>query len=132
MTQGTRTALVALLLLAACTDSQQQRSSASAESFAGSDDVQSWLGSLDAGPPNVPDRQRATGVAPVSEMIVGLEERLRRAPDDVKGWRLLARSYAFVGDMDRARSAADRAVALGADAQDLEATLIQTHTGQTP
>ena len=132
MTQGTRIALVALLLLTACTDPQQQRTSVPDGSFAGSDDVQSWLGSLDAVPSNAPDRQRATRVAPVSEMIVGLEERLGRAPDDVKGWRLLARSYAFVGDMDRARSAAERAVALGADAQDLEAALIETHTGKTP
>ena len=29
----------------------------------------------------------------VEEMVVSLAERLKREPDDVDGWRLLARSY---------------------------------------
>ena len=131
MAQGIRTALLALVFLTACTDSQRQRTPASVESFAASDDVQTWLASFDGDRPAAPDVPRTTGAAPVSELIDGLEERLGRTPGDVKGWRLLARSYAFVGDMERAYFAADKAVALGADARELEAALISAHAGKT-
>ena len=63
-------------------------------------------------------------------MIGGLEARLREQPEDLKGWRLLARSYAYVGDMPRAASAAERAIALGADADEMRAIVAAGHTGR--
>jgi cytochrome c-type biogenesis protein CcmH/NrfG len=61
----------------------------------------------------------ATTAAPVAELIGGLEARLANAPNDAKGWALLAQSYAFVGDVAAAEHALQRAVALGADEQTL-------------
>jgi len=65
---------------------------------------------------------------PVDDLVGPLEMRLAANPDDVKGWRLLAQSYAFVGRMDDARVAAEKAVALGADAASLEAQILDAHT----
>ena len=54
-------------------------------------------------------------VAPVQSLIGGLEARLANDPGDVKGWALLAQSYAFVGDSEGAENAIHRAVELGMD-----------------
>lgn len=56
---------------------------------------------------------------PVSELLGGLEARLAAAPDDAKGWALLAQSYAFVGNDEAAEEALGRAVALGFDEAEL-------------
>ena len=69
-----------------------------------------------------------TGVPPVAEMVGDLEARLERQPDDLQGWRLLAQSYAFLGDMQSAREATDRAVVLGADRDEVEAAVRRAHT----
>jgi cytochrome c-type biogenesis protein CcmH len=50
-----------------------------------------------------------------------LEARLAAQPNDQDGWRLLARSYAELGQTDKAAEAARRAAALGAPAGDAEA-----------
>ena len=63
----------------------------------------------------------------VSTLLTGLEARLREAPNDLKGWSLLAQSYAFVGRMEEAYSAIDRAVALGADRVPLERRVRAAH-----
>lgn len=130
MAQGNCAVLIVLVFFAACSDAR--RTTDSDESIAGSAEVQGWLGGFDGDRPVVADKPSVSNVAPVSEMISGLEERLRETPDDLRGWRLLAQSYAFVGNMDRARSAADRAVELGADTEELEATLMNAHAGKTP
>jgi cytochrome c-type biogenesis protein CcmH/NrfG len=60
-------------------------------------------------------------------MLSGLEDRLALAPDDLKGWTLLATSYAYVGRLDDARSAQNVAIALGADASTLEQQVLAAH-----
>ena len=68
-------------------------------------------------------------VAPVSDMLGGLEARLQQNPNDVKGWTLLAQSYAHVGRMSDAREAADKAVELGASRDRLDDKIMAAHTG---
>jgi len=60
-----------------------------------------------------------TSVAPVGDLITGLEQRLANQPDDAKGWALLAQSYAFVANTHGAEVALARAVELGFDESDL-------------
>ena len=60
-----------------------------------------------------------TNVAPVGDLITGLEARLEQNPSDVKGWALLAQSYAFIADADGTEIALEKAVALGFDEADL-------------
>ena len=56
----------------------------------------------------------ADGKVPsVATMVVGLEERLAKEPDDGKGWLLLAKSYDFLGRKEDARAAYKKADALG-------------------
>lgn len=90
-------------------------------------DIRGWLAgmnSIPASPPSTP------AAAPVDALIGGLRQRLEANPDDLKGWRLLALSYAFVGDMQAARSAMQSAIGLGADARELEAAVLGAHTGR--
>lgn len=61
----------------------------------------------------------ATSVAPVPSLIAGLRARLDENPEDVKGWALMAQSYAFIGDGPGAEEAITRAVELGFDETDL-------------
>jgi cytochrome c-type biogenesis protein CcmH/NrfG len=55
----------------------------------------------------------------VPELLSGLERRLETDPDDPGGWALLAQSYAFVGEPERAEDAIGRAVELGFDEGEL-------------
>lgn len=66
-----------------------------------------------------PSAAQAGKVASVPSLIRGLEARLGSNPSDMRGWSLLAQSFAFVGDFDSAESALMRAVELGADEADL-------------
>ena len=70
-----------------------------------------------------------TSLPPVEAMIGGLEARLQSAPNDLKGWSLLAQAYAHVGRMSDARDAVDRAVALGANREHLETRVHRAHVG---
>lgn len=72
-----------------------------------------------------------TSVPPVEHMIGGLEARLLSAPNDLKGWSLLAQAYAHVGRMREARDAVDRAVALGANRERLESRIHRARVGPT-
>ena len=65
----------------------------------------------------------------VAMMLDGLERRLANSPDDVKGWRLLAASYAHVGRMNDARRAKAKAVDLGADPLEIEKQILAAHAG---
>jgi cytochrome c-type biogenesis protein CcmH len=65
-----------------------------------------------------PDVSRSPAPS-VSTLLQRLEARLAAAPDDAKGWALLAQSYAFVGRDREAEEALARAVTLGADEVDL-------------
>lgn len=53
-----------------------------------------------------------TGQAPMGELAKSLEERLRENPEDVRGWALLGRTYATLGDPRKAAAAFQKAVPL--------------------
>jgi cytochrome c-type biogenesis protein CcmH len=63
--------------------------------------------------------RQPTAIAPVGDLIAGLEQRLAQNPADSKGWALLAQSHAFLGNTDAAETALAQAVALGLDENDL-------------
>lgn len=78
-----------------------------------------WRGHPDgwqAGPAdsaaNAPHRQ---GAAQFEAMAARLAERLQREPDDAEGWAMLGRSYAVLGQPQRALEAFRRVVALRPD-----------------
>lgn len=54
-----------------------------------------------------------SGLAPVGDLVGGLEQRLQQNPDDGKGWLLLAKSYQYLGRLDEAREAYKKADDLG-------------------
>jgi hypothetical protein len=56
---------------------------------------------------------KTDGIASVSSLLTGLEERLNNSPEDAKGWLLLAKTYQHLGRDDEAKSAYDKAAALG-------------------
>ena len=113
---------LASLLVAACSGSNNDYLTGSSDM----DRVQGWLN--ETGEPVQSTTNSVRNAAPVSQMIDGLARRLESQPNDEAGWRLLAQSYAYIGDMEKARVAADRAVALGADSQAISAALVQAHT----
>ncbi len=117
--------LVALGLtaVAACSPAQQAPDVATLGD-SGLDAVRNWASPAATA---LPSTSAATEVAPVSQMIGGLERRLEQEPDDRQGWTLLAQSYAFVDRMEAANVAIDRAVALGASRTELEARVFQTN-----
>jgi len=68
---------------------------------------------------SAPARKDTTSVAPVGDLVTGLEQRLAQNPDDAKGWILLAQSYQFLGNAERADAAVARALALGMNEADV-------------
>ena len=80
-------------------------------------------GAAPAGP-TADDLEAAAGMTPdermamIRAMVEGLAARLEEDPDDLEGWRRLARSYAVLGEPAKAADALRRAVALAPD--DLE------------
>ena len=48
----------------------------------------------------------------IAGMVAGLAARLEESPDDPDGWIMLVRSYATMGDQDRAKGAFDKAMNL--------------------
>ena len=65
----------------------------------------------------------ANGAPDVGAMVAKLEARLKTNPKDVKGWEMLGRSYAALGEIDKARDAYGKASQLAPE--DLE--LKQAH-----
>ena len=81
------------------------------------------LGSPDA--INALTQQQATaattsteGMPPLDELLPNLESKLQENPDDIRGWKLLGRSYLMVGNFEKAAEASRRAFAL--DDQDVD------------
>lgn len=111
-------------LLAACESSSGDRSVAAAQTGP----ARAWLDGVAENKPASANYD----LAPVSEMIIGLQRRLEDQPDDLKGWQLLAQSYAYTGDMQNARSAAERAVQLGADEATMSTAILSAHTDRRP
>ena len=78
---------------------------------------------------NSTDASQPLQAAPISSLVGGLEQRLSANPEDVAGWVLLAQSYAFMGDAGAADRAVRKAVALGADEQELRARIADATRG---
>lgn len=72
--------------------------------------------SLSQAPSVAPTAMQAPSVP---ALLNGLERRLETEPGDPGGWALLAQSYAFVGEPERAEQAIGRAVELGFDEGEL-------------
>ncbi|MDH3747741.1 MAG: hypothetical protein OER97_06000 [Gammaproteobacteria bacterium] len=123
-----------LWILAACDASSPSASAEEPESVeANTDIVGEWAATQS---PSQSDSQmtndlhaQSSSQPPVADMIAGLEQRLAANPNDLKGWTLLATSYAYVGQMSDARRAKMKAVELGADAEQLERQIIDAHDG---
>jgi cytochrome c-type biogenesis protein CcmH len=67
----------------------------------------------------------AEGLPPLAELLPNLESRLQENPDDVRGWKLLGRSYLMVGQFDKAAEATRRALALEDTDADTHAQLAE-------
>jgi cytochrome c-type biogenesis protein CcmH len=59
----------------------------------------------------------------IETMVEGLATRLKATPDDIQGWRQLARSYEVLGRSQDARNAWRRVAALDPSAEDAAAAL---------
>jgi cytochrome c-type biogenesis protein CcmH/NrfG len=125
MAHGIFAILILASLLTACDAHRSPESNQAA--VANTPVVQAWLADMNSLPATTASN---TSAAPVDSLIGGLEQRLQANPGDLKGWRLLAQSYAFVGDMQAARSAMKHAAELGADEQALEASVMRAHAGE--
>lgn len=119
--------LLVSFLTAACGESSNQSTVVSSEV----DPVRNWLDGTSRQKDATRPPTTTQSVAPVGQMIGRLASRLEEQPDDVDGWRLLAQSYAYVGDMDKARAAADTAVRLGADEETVSAAILDAHTDRS-
>ncbi len=58
------------------------------------------------------DAQNPNQLPALTDLLPRLEERLAASPDDVKGWRLLGRTYSSVSDFPNAQKAFEKALAL--------------------
>ena len=116
-------ASIAMLFAGGC--AEQTPTQVDTELLQISQSLNAWESSRESPPTEATDSTQP----PVHALIGGLEKKLADNPDDVKGWSLLAQSYAFTGRMAEAQTAGDRAVALGADAQEMQARILQAHGG---
>jgi cytochrome c-type biogenesis protein CcmH len=89
-----------------------------------------WLGHPGLGSLPFAERQRAAsaeeggGAMPdVAAMMARLRDRLAQQPDDLKGWIMLGRSAAALGDYDEAIAAYRRAAALDGEQAEIYAAL---------
>lgn len=120
----------ALSILTACNASSSDASVAEPRiTDSDLDIVSSWAATQTDSHANDKPHSQSSSLPPVSDMIEGLERRLVDAPDDLKGWSLLATSYAFVGQMSDAKRAKLKAIELGADGEQLEQQILDAHTG---
>ncbi len=72
----------------------------------------------------------------IRSMVEGLAARLETQPDDLEGWRRLARSRQVLGEADKALAAHARAAAIAPDNMDVlldyAAALIEMHDPEKP
>jgi cytochrome c-type biogenesis protein CcmH len=72
----------------------------------------------------------------IRAMVDGLAARLETQPDDLDGWRRLARARQVLGEADKALAAHARAAAIAPDnadvLQDYAAALVDLHDPETP
>ena len=72
------------------------------------------------------DRSRVEG------MVASLEQRLEDDPTDQRGWVMLVRSYIVLGDMDRAKAMAEKAVTNFSDQPEFSKLLEQMISNGKP
>ncbi len=82
--------------------------------------------------PAMPTPREPGKAASVTDLLAGLEARLEESPNDGKGWLLLAQSYEHLGQVSEARSAYEKAFALGQSNAELEAKLVGSATSADP
>ena len=63
--------------------------------------------------PTSGNQDSTANLAPVDELLVGLEQRLEKQPDDVDGWILLSKSYYHLNRWKEAREVFEKAKDLG-------------------
>lgn len=80
-------------------------------------------------PANMPPEQQAQMIR---GMVESLAARLAANPDDLPGWRRLARSYRVLGEMDKAREAAVQAARLAPEDVEVLAELADLHAPSGP
>lgn len=66
------------------------------------------------------------GMPPLAELLPNVERRLQENPDDIKGWKLLGRSYLMIGNFDKAVAASRRALELDDQDPDILAQLAES------
>ncbi|MEE9333217.1 MAG: c-type cytochrome biogenesis protein CcmI [Granulosicoccaceae bacterium] len=66
------------------------------------------------------------GMPPLAELLPNVERRLQENPDDLKGWKLLGRSYLMIGNFDKAVAASRRALELDDQDPDILAQLAES------
>lgn len=119
--------LLLVLTITACGSDAPPPASENLSSTTDSDiaSVTNWLDSREtpADTPTTP-LSNPSSVPPVADMIGRLEQKLQTNPNDAKGWSLLAKSYAFIGQTDAAEAAAKKAISLGVDATTLELEIV--------
>lgn len=86
------------------------------------------LPSLPASDPRSPAQQSAS----IRGMVEGLAARLAQSPDDVEGWRRLARARAVLGEIDAARAAAENAASRAPDNLEVLLELADLHAPASP
>ena len=97
-----------------------------------------------AGRPDLPAQPAAERRHPIAElpaeqqaqmirgMVESLAARLEQNPDDLAGWRRLARSYRVLGEMEPARKAAERAVKLAPGDVEVLGEFVELHAPTSP
>lgn len=74
---------------------------------------------------------QAERTAAIRAMVETLAARLEAAPDDIEGWRRLARAWRVLGERDKAAAALDRAVALAPERIDVLSDYAELQYGDT-
>jgi cytochrome c-type biogenesis protein CcmH len=75
-----------------------------------------------------PEQRDAT----IRSMVAGLAARLKDQPNDFDGWMRLALSYKVLGEIDKAKDAANHAIALKPQAVEPRLALAQIQMGDAP
>lgn len=81
------------------------------------------------GLPSIPFAERQQERQQLNErerLVAELAERMRQNPADPRGWEILARNYAALGQYERAAAAYEQAIARGFDRADVRAQRAET------
>ncbi len=81
------------------------------------------------GLPSIPFAERQQERQQLGErerLVAELAERMRQNPADPRGWEILARNYAVLGQYERAAAAYEQAIARGFDRADVRAQRAET------